>query len=158
MPRNKCPCLEGLSCLRRWTPMSPASAPAAVPALVSLRPLPLLHLSFEVWVAGGFVRKEPSLHYSHFLPAATVFVPIMTIVLMGFQFPTVKPALSTKMQSMSNAWISPRCLTLNRYEQTCSAGAHIFRNSPIISPALTSGNSESLQSLPAMSLLPHRSC
>ena len=48
---------------------------------------------------------------------------------------------------MSNARISPRRLTLNRYEQTCSACAHIFRNSPSISPALTSGPRESLKSL-----------
>lgn len=79
--------------------------------------------------------------------AATVFVPIMTIVLMASKFLLSDQPFLEMQSYMSNAWISPRCLTLNRYEQTCSAGAHIFRNSPIISPALTSGTRESLQSL-----------
>lgn len=79
--------------------------------------------------------------------AATVFVSIMTVVLMASKFLLSDQPFLEMQSYMSNARISPRRRTLNRYEQMCSACAHILRNNPVISPAVTSGTRESLKTL-----------
>ena len=134
---------------------APASAPVAVPSLVSLRP-PLAAFPFGVWVAGGFVRGL--LCIIQFSTGSNCLCFNYDSCIDGFQVSTVRPALSR------NAVLHVKCTDLPKTPHTQQVWTDVFclcthlEEQPRHLPGSHFRNSGVTQDPPATSPSPHYGC